>query len=156
MSANENLRLQLLLKIRELLSDFQWFAMTYLMERKFRKIGWALLRLGGSSKNKANDCLYDMAAILPASMVGFRIVLNTKKLAAFPKFFSEVQSLILNFFKTLNMSSKNTPTSSNSNDANVVEVSDMSVSSSLDPSIFYQITGRTKRRSSLQPVSRDF
>ena len=46
--------------------------------------------------------------------------------------------------------------SSENTHATVAEAPDLSSASGFDPSTFYQITRRPKRRSSLQAVSRDF
>ena len=53
------------------------------------------------------------------------------------------------------MSSENTHTNGSSSNATVAEAPDLSSTSGFDPSTFYQITRRPKRRSSLQAVSRD-
>ena len=57
----EGLRLHSLPNIKDFLTGFQWFSMTYLMERTYQKLREALLRLGGSSKSEAKQSLYTAA-----------------------------------------------------------------------------------------------
>ena len=54
------------------------------------------------------------------------------------------------------MSSENAHIYGNSGNATVAEAPDVRMASGFGPSTFYEITGTTKRRSSLQVVSRDF
>ena len=54
------------------------------------------------------------------------------------------------------MSSENTHTNGSSSNATVAEAPDLSSASGFDPSTFYQITRRPKRRNSLHAVSCDF
>ena len=65
---DEGLRLHSLPNIKEFLTGFQWFSITYLMERTYQKLGEILLRLGGSSKSEAKEFLY-MAAVFACKYV---------------------------------------------------------------------------------------
>ena len=54
------------------------------------------------------------------------------------------------------MSIENKNTNGNSGNATVAEAPDVRMANGFDPSTFYQITRRPKRRRSLQAVSRNF